>query len=92
MVGLGAAGVGAVAMGDPGIRPEVAEELLDYLLGAPGTSDKASVLTAVETHNHQLRLPTRNPVSSKQITLLLHSQAATEFQQVTTGPWHVPAS
>ena len=48
MVGLGPAGLGGVAIGDPGVRANVAEELLDRLLGAAGMGQEARILTVME--------------------------------------------
>ena len=44
----GQAGLGAVAIGDPHLRPDAAEELLDRLLGAAGMGQKAGIFAVVE--------------------------------------------
>jgi hypothetical protein len=44
----GPAGLGAVAIGDPHLRANVAEELLDRLLGASGMGQEEGVLTVME--------------------------------------------
>ena len=48
LVFLGPAGLGAVAIGDPGVRTNFAEELLDRLLGASGMGEETGVLTVME--------------------------------------------
>ena len=45
---LGPAGLGAVAVGDPGVRADVAEELLNRVLGASGMGQEESVLAVME--------------------------------------------
>ncbi len=42
------ASLGAVAIGDPHLRPNVAEELFDRLLGAAGMGQKAGIFAVVE--------------------------------------------
>src|SRR5271167_1638393 len=49
MLGVRSSGaISRVAIGDPGIRPNIAEEFLDRLLGASGMGQEASVLAVVE--------------------------------------------
>ena len=45
---LGPAGLGAVAIGHPHLRPNVAEEGLDRLLGAAGMGQEAGILAMME--------------------------------------------
>ena len=45
---FGPAGLGAIAIGDPDLRADVAEELLDRLLGASGMGQETGIFAVVE--------------------------------------------